>query len=147
MELFSIHIFHMSQTTKEFFKGMSQMFLCRSVFILQNKNRCISPIINENPKTFWLMQRIEMTVINKCVFCTAVVFIRLDITCTYEHSIVDSSQNTGCTPGLSFYSRYWSHLHNIYHKWGILYLRYIYIFNFSRRALSVQFLFVNIFQS
>ena len=135
----------MAQTTKELYKGISQFFLCLSVFILQNKNRSISSIINESPTTFQLMQRFEMTVINKCMFCPAVLFIRFDITCTYEHSIIDYSHHIGCTPGFSFYSRYGIHLHNISHTWGIFYLGYICIFHFSRRALSVQFLFVNIF--
>ena len=126
---------------------MSQIFLCRAVFILQNTNMCISHIINEYPTTFRLMQRFEMTVINKCIFCPTLVFIIFDITYTYVHSIIDYSQNTGYTPGLSLYSRYWIHLHNISHTWGIFYFRYICIFHFSRRALSVQFLFVTIFSN
>ena len=137
----------MAQTTKEFLMGMSQFFLCRSVFILQNTNRRISYIINENPTIFRLMQRFEMTVINKFMFCPSVVLIRLDIICKYEHYIIDSSQNTGCITGYSFYSKYWSHLNNIYNTWGIFYLKYIWIFHFYRRALSVQFQFVNIFSN
>ena len=71
----------MAQTTKEFFNGMFQCFLCLTVLILKNTNRCISSIIYENPTTFSLMQRFEITVINKFMICTAVVFIRFDITC------------------------------------------------------------------
>ena len=58
----------MAQTTKELFKGIYQMFLCHSVFFLQNTNICISSIINENPPTFQLMQRFEMTVIKNACF-------------------------------------------------------------------------------
>ena len=137
----------MAQTTKEFYKGLSQFFLCLSIFSLQNTNRCISSIINEIPTTFPLMQRFEMTVINKCIFCPEVLFIRFEITCKYEHSVIDYSYNTSCTPGFSFYSRYWSHLHNISHTWVIFYLGYICIFHFSRGSLSVQFLFVNMFSN
>ena len=136
----------MEHTTEEFFKGMSQITFSY-VFILQNTNMCISSIIYENPTTFWLMQRFEMTVINKFMLCPAVVFSRLCITSTYEKCIIDSSRNNGCNPGYYFYSRYWSHLPNISHTWGILYLRYIWIFHFSRRALSVRFLLVNIFSN
>ena len=137
----------MAKTTKEFYKGISQCFLCISIFILQNTNRSIRSIINEILTIFRLMKRFEMTVINKCMLFPTAVFNRLDITCTYENSIIHSSQNTGCTPGYSLYSRYWSHLNNISHTWGIFYLIYICIFHFSRRALSVQFLLVNIFSN
>ena len=135
----------MSQTTSEFYKGIYQFFLCLSVFILQNTNMRISSIINESPTTFLLIQRFEMDVINKCMFCQPLAFIIFDIKCTYEHSIVDYSQNTGCTPGFYFYSRYWSSLHNISHTWGIFFLRYICIFRCSRRELSVKFMFVDNF--
>ena len=94
---------------------------------------------------FSLMQRFEITVINKCMIFPAVILCRLDITFIYENAIIDSSQNTGCTPGYSFYSRYCSHFHNISHTWGNFYLGYIWILHSSRRALSVQFLLVNIF--
>ena len=132
-----VYIFHMALPTKELFKGMIQLFLWFSVFVLQNKNRCINSIVYENPTTFSLVQRFVMTVINKCMLCPTVVFKRLDITCTYLHSIINCSQNTGCALGYSFYSRYWSHVHNIFHTWGIFYLRYIWILRSSRRELSV----------
>ena len=45
---------------------MSQIDLCLSFFILQNRNRCIRSIINEISTTFWLMQRFEVTVKNAC---------------------------------------------------------------------------------
>ena len=109
----------MAQTTKEFFKGMSQIEICLSVFILQNTNRCINSIINEIPTTFLLMQMFEVTVIKKCMFSPTLVFIRFDITYTFVHSIISFSRNTGCTPVLYFYSKYWSHLQNISHTWGI----------------------------
>ena len=129
-----VEIFHSALSTKEMFQNMSQTELCMSIFIPHNKNRCISSIINESPTTFRFMQIFEVTVINKCMFCPTLVFIRFeitvinkcmffptllfilfDITCAYEHSIKDYSHNTGCTPGFSFYARYWSHLHNISH--------------------------------
>ena len=132
-----VYIFHMSLPIKELFKGMIQLFLWFSVFVLQNSNRCISSTVYENPTTVSLVQRFAMTVINKWILCLTVLFNRLDITCKYVHSIIHCSQNTGCTPGYSFYYRYWSHVHNISHTWGIFYFRYMWIINSSRRALSV----------
>ena len=135
----------MAQTTKDLFKGISQIDICLSVFIFQNTNSCISSIINESPTTFRFMQIFEMTVINKCMFCPTLVFIRFDITYTYVHYIINFSHNTGCNPGFSFYFKYWSHLNKISHTSGILYIKYISIFHSSRRELSVKFMFVNIF--
>ena len=132
-----LYILHMALPTKEFFKGTIKLFLWFSVFYLQNTNRCISSIVYENPTTFSLVQRFPMTVIKKYMLCPSVVFNRLDIICTYVHSIIHWSHNTGCTPGYSFYSWYWSHVHNISHTWGIFYLRYMWILHSSRRALSV----------
>ena len=137
----------MAQNTKEFFKGISQNEIFLSISILQNKNRCIISIINETPTTFWLMQRFEVTVIKKCMFCPTLLLIIFDITYTYLHSIIDFSQSTGYTPGFSFYSKYWSHPHKIYHSWGIFYLKYICIFHSSRKSLSVQLMFEDIFSN
>ena len=58
----------MAQTTKTFFKGIYQIEIFLSVFIPQDTNRRISSIINESPKTFLLMQRFEVTFINKYMF-------------------------------------------------------------------------------
>ena len=137
----------MAQTTKELFKGISQLENFLSVIILQIKNGCISSIINERFTTFLLMQRSEVTVINKCMFCPTLVFVRFDITCTYVHSSIEFSQNKGCSPGFSFYYRYWSPPHNISHTWDIFYLIYFCIFHSSRRILSIQFKFVDLFSN
>ena len=55
-----VDIFHMVHTTKELFKGMSQIDIFIYVFILQNTNMCISSIIYEITNFFWLMQRFEV---------------------------------------------------------------------------------------
>ena len=132
-----VYIFHMAIPAKELFKGMIQLFLWFSVFVLQNTNRWISSIFYEDPTTFSLVQRFVMTVINKCMLFPQVVFNIFDITCKNLHSIIHCSRNTGCTPGYFLYSRYWSYVHNISYTWGIFYLRYMWILHYSRRALSV----------
>ena len=137
----------MEYTTKELFKDVSQIEIFLYVFILQNKNRCISSIINEIPTTFWLMKKFEVTVKKYCMFFPTLILIIFYITCTYVHSIVDFSKNTGCSPGFSLYSRYWSHFHNISFTWGIFYLRHFCIFKSSRRSLSVQFKFIYVFSN
>ena len=58
----------MTQTTKDLFKGISQIDICLSVFIFQNKNSCIRSIINESPTTFRFMQIFEMNVIKNTCF-------------------------------------------------------------------------------
>ena len=126
---------------------MIQLFILFSVFFLQKTNRYISSIVYENPTTFSLVQKFVMTVINECILFPKVVFNRLDITCTYVYSLIHFSRSTGCTPCYSFYFWYWSHVHNIFHTWGIFYLRYMWILHSSRRALSVNFLFVNKFSN
>ena len=132
-----VYMFHMELPTKELFKGMIHLFLWLSVFVLQNKNRCISSIVYEDPTVFILVQIFVMTVINKCMLCPQVVFNIFDITCTYVYSIIHCSQDTGCTPGYFFYYQYWSYVHNISYTCGIFYLIYIWILHSSRRALSV----------
>ena len=79
------------------------------------------------------------------MFCLTNILIRSDWTCTNVYSIIDPSSNTGCNPGISFYSNYWIHLHNTSHTWGIFYLSNFSIFNSSSRALSVKFQFVYVF--
>ena len=83
--------FHMAQSTKELFKGMSQIEICLYLFFLQDKNRCISSIINDIPTTYLLMQRFEVTVKNKGMIFPTLVFIIFDVTCTYVNSIIDYS--------------------------------------------------------
>ena len=120
-----VYILHMPLPTKELFKGMIQLFLWFSVFVLQNTNRCIISIFYENPTKFSFVQRFVMTVINKCILFPQVVFKIFDISCTYVYSIIHCSRNTGCTPGYFFYSRYWSYVHNISYTCVIFYLRYM----------------------
>ena len=59
-------IFQSSQSTKDSFHGMFQIYLCLSVLILQNTNMFIYSIINESLTTFLLVQRFEVNVMNKC---------------------------------------------------------------------------------
>ena len=141
-----VDIFHMSQTTKEFFKGISQIEIF-SLSLSFKKNRCIIYIINESLTIFLFMQRFEVTVKNRCMLWPKLLFIRFYITCTYVHSIIEFYQNTGCYPGFSLYSRYWSHPHNISNTWGIFYFRKFCIFHSSRRALYVKFKFVYVFSN
>ena len=92
-----VYIFHMALPTKKLSKGMIQLFLWLSVFVLRNTNRCISSIVYENTTTFSLVQRFVMTVINKCMLCQQVIFNIMKIIYTYVYSISHCSQNTGCT--------------------------------------------------
>ena len=135
----------MAQNTKVLLKGIS--LKKNSLFILKNTNRCIAFIINESLTNFWLMQKFEVTIIKKCMFCPILVFIRFGITCGYVHSIIDLSRNTGCYLGLSFYSRYWIHPNNISNTWGIFYSGNFCIFQSYRRELSVQFKYADVFSN
>ena len=62
--------------------------LCLYVFIIQSKNIYIWYIINEIPKSLWLMQIFKVTVISRCIFCLKNIFFRSDWTSTYIHSII-----------------------------------------------------------
>ena len=120
-----VYMFHMAPPTKELSYGMMQIFLCCSVFVFQNTNRCISSIVYQDPTTFSFVQRFVMTVIKKCMLFPQVVFNIVNITYTYVYSIIHCSHNTGCTPGYFFYSQYWSYVHNISYTCRIFYLRYM----------------------
>ena len=114
MELFCKHIPQYTVHQRNL-SGHAYIEICISFFITQKKDRCISSIMKYTPTHFLFMQRFEVTVENKCMFCLTLIFIISDLTCTYVQSIVDSTYSTGCNPRLSFFSIHWSHLHSTSH--------------------------------
>ena len=88
---YSVEIFHSALSTKEIFQGIYQIELCLSFLIFHKTNMCISSIINDIHTKHLLVQRFEGPVKNKCMFCLTLLFIRYDWTCTYVHSILESS--------------------------------------------------------
>ena len=106
------------------FQSMFQIYFCFSV-IIQNTNMCICSIINERPTTFWLMQRFEVTVIKKIMFCLKHVPFKSDWTWPFVYFIIHFSKDNSGTPFFSLYVKYWCQNHKISHTWGIFHLIHI----------------------
>ena len=108
-----------------------------SVIIIHDTKWRICYIINDIPTTFWLMQRFEVTFINKFMVWILLIVYRLDWTCTYIQSIINFSNNSFGTPLLSFCFQYCYHSHKNWNTWGILGLIYICFFRYYRWELSI----------
>ena len=131
MELFFQSIPH-STVHQSKFQWLFQIMLRLSVIITQNRNRCICSIINERPTIFWLVQKFDVTVINKCRFGLNLIVFILDWTCTYIHSIVNFVKDTAGTP--FFYScvQYRCHSHKISNTRVTFYLIRVCVIHSSR---------------